>query len=250
MKQSDSDATDEAITQMQAYYDGTADSDTLSMSEDVFIESVKQNVRQTDVIHTLGIISLLGVTLGIMMINYFSMKKWENKALSERDAARDAAYRDPLTGVKSKYAFVDKESETDELISAGTAESFGVIVCDVNGLKQINDTLGHKAGDSYIKEAAVLICEHYKHSPVYRVGGDEFVVFLEGYDYENRDTFLREMNNEIEGNIKKGKVVISLGMSDFVSGTDNKFHSVFERADVLMYERKKELKSMGSATRD
>ena len=75
--------------------------------------------------------------------------------------AREVAYRDPLTGVKSKHAFVDKEIEIDEKIERGLPFEFGVIVCDVNGLKHINDTLGHKAGDEYIKSACMLICEYF-----------------------------------------------------------------------------------------
>jgi len=60
----------------------------------------------------------------------------------------------------------------------GEAPEFGVIGCDVNGLKKINDTLGHKAGDEYICAACKMLCEYFKHSPVFRIGGDEFVVIL------------------------------------------------------------------------
>lgn len=127
---------------------------------------------------------------------------------------------------------------------------FGVIVCDVNGLKQINDTLGHKAGDAYIQDACRMLCEFFKHSPVFRIGGDEFVIFLEGRDYQTRHEILREINAIIERNIGSNRVVISLGLSDYDSSCDKSFHDVFERADGRMYERKMQLKSMGAVTRD
>lgn len=135
-------------------------------------------------------------------------------------------------------------------ITDGDAEAFGVAVCDVNGLKKINDTLGHKAGDEYIRSACKLLCEYYKHSPVFRVGGDKFVVLLKGRDYEARNEIMRDFNAKIEENLREGKVVASLGMAEFDRERDQSFHEVFKRADEKMYERKAYLKSLGAATRD
>ena len=70
----------------------------------------------------------------------------------------------------------------DEQIKCGKDIEFAIALCDVNGLKIVNDTQGHKTGDMYIRDAAKLICETFEHSPVFRVGGDEFVVV---YDYQN-----------------------------------------------------------------
>ena len=135
-------------------------------------------------------------------------------------------------------------------IQEGWADPFAVVQCDVNGLKYINDTKGHKAGDDYIRSASHLICELFQHSPVYRTGGDEFVVYLSGRDFMNRDEILGELNHRAEAHIYSGEVVVSAGMSEFHSGEDHSFHSVFERADKRMYERKQLLKSMGARTRD
>ena len=55
---------------------------------------------------SLVVIGLFALSLTVMLVNHFSMKKWERKALKERDIARRVAFRDPLTGVKSKHAFV------------------------------------------------------------------------------------------------------------------------------------------------
>ena len=243
-------ATDDALVAMQEYYDGTADTEILAMDEDAYMEKVNDELDRTNMQTTVVVIVLFGLSLAIMLSNHFTMRKWEEKTAAERDSAREVAYKDPLTGVKSKHAYVEKESAVAKSIYDGTAEPFAVAVCDVNGLKHINDTLGHAAGDKYIRDASALVCTHFKHSPVYRTGGDEFVVIIEGADYDNRESVLAELNGIIEDNIGTDNVVISIGVSVYEPETDNTFHAVFQRADSLMYERKQQLKSMGARTRE
>lgn len=156
--------------------------------------------------------------------------------------ARDKANRDPLTGVKSKHAFVDLEERFDQDIAEGVEREFSVVVCDVNGLKQVNDTLGHKAGDQLIKDAAMEICHTFKHSPVFRTGGDEFVVVSEGQDHENRETLVAEFQQRNERNCETGGIVIACGAA-FFTAEDACFSEVFHRADLAMYENKTKLKA-------
>ncbi|MBQ7624603.1 MAG: amino acid permease [Clostridia bacterium] len=241
---------DAVISDIQEYMNGTADVETSALGKDEFLAVQSERLHNADKTSVLIISGLFITSLAVLFVNHNSMKKWEASAVKERDIAREVAYRDPLTGAKSKHAFIEKERETDKLIRENGAEAFCVLVCDVNGLKYINDTLGHKAGDEYIKAAGKLICEHFKHSPVYRIGGDEFIVLPEGQDRENCDAILSGVNELIEKNIETKDVVISIGRADYIPGTDRTFHAVFERADNLMYERKKELKSMGAITRE
>ena len=154
------------------------------------------------------------------------------------------AYTDPLTGVKSKRAYLEAEEDINKRIADGSLRDFAVIVCDLNGLKEINDTLGHEEGDNYIKSACKLICGQFVHSPVFRIGGDEFVVLLENSDYANRETLLRDFDIQIEKNHRAGSVVVSTGMDDFDAEQDSSLSAVFERADKKMYERKRYLKSL------
>ncbi len=159
-------------------------------------------------------------------------------------SAREMAYTDSLTGVKSSHAYVETEKQVDQKIAEDTIQSFGVIVFDLNGLKEINDTKGHDAGDHYIQEACRTICRQFKHSPVFRIGGDEFVVFLDGEDYQNRRALLNEFDEQIERNLHADDVVVASGMAVFRHGHDNSFRRVFERADQRMYDRKGMLKAM------
>ena len=238
------------VDEIFRYVDGTADSETLAMDREAFFAEQREKIHSADNTSVMAIGGLFFLSLVVMLVNYAYINKWEKKAAAERDQARVAAFTDPLTGVKSKHAFTVREEEMETLIAEGEAGDFGVIVCDVNGLKKINDTLGHKAGDEYIRSACGMLCDDYQHSPVFRIGGDEFVVLLQGRDYEERDSILRDLNRRIEENLGSEKVVVSLGMATFDPEKDSSFHDVFQRADKRMYARKMELKSMGAVTRD
>lgn len=165
---------------------------------------------------------------------------------AELGSARQMAYTDPLTNVKNKNAYIEDISGIERRIEDKVLKDFGIVVFDVNGLKLVNDTKGHEAGDKHIQEACKIICRHFKHSPVYRIGGDEFVVFLIGDDYSHHKEILDNFDITIQDNIRDGKVVISSGYAQFNKDEDHNFLSIFERADQKMYERKKHLKEQQS----
>ncbi|MBP5242187.1 MAG: GGDEF domain-containing protein, partial [Clostridia bacterium] len=156
--------------------------------------------------------------------------------------ATEKAERDALTGVKNKTAYQDIENEIQTAIENGTQGPFAVVVCDINGLKDINDTYGHKAGDAHICSACELICYIYAHSPVFRIGGDEFSVILRGRDYVYRDSLLAKIRKEVTIHQSEGKVVVATGMGVYQPGKDKHFFKVFDRADARMYDNKKALK--------
>ena len=116
----------------------------------------------------------------------------EQEHLAALSMANEMARRDELTHVKNKTAYHEKEKDLQKQIDAG-CDPFGIVVCDVNDLKMINDTEGHRAGDEYIKACCLLVCRTYQHSPVFRVGGDEFVVILRGSDFANREKLLADL---------------------------------------------------------
>lgn len=149
---------------------------------------------------------------------------------------------DPLTGIKNKHAYLEAEKRLNHQIADHQMPPFAVIVFDLNDLKKINDTAGHQAGDQFIRDACKIICEIFKHSPVFRVGGDEFAVIAQGSDYENIEKRLGEMSEHNEEALRSGGIVIACGMSRF--GNDSCVRTVFERADHAMYENKAVLKSI------
>lgn len=158
-------------------------------------------------------------------------------------SAKYMANTDPLTGVKNAHAYMEAKKSMEQRIMNGTVSEFGVVIFDVNNLKEINDTQGHEQGDYHIKSACNYICRQFKCSPVYRIGGDEFLIILEGEDYVNRQRYMRLFDEKIDNNLKEGLPVVSSGMAIYVADGSDSYDTVFARADKNMYERKKKLKS-------
>ena len=166
--------------------------------------------------------------------------KMQEKAL---DSAIQLVHTDPLTGVKSRHAFVEVEEHFDILIAQKKCADFAVIVFDLNGLKAINDTQGHDNGDSYIKDSVKLISRFFPFDNIYRYGGDEFIVILEGKEVANRKKSHNAFMDAVDENARRENgPVISSGMSNYQKETDNTFKAVFKRADRIMYSRKEYLK--------
>ena len=167
----------------------------------------------------------------------------EEKQKKELGSAKQLLYRDSLTGAKSYNAYVEAEQQVNERIASSELQELGVVVFDVNGLKHMNDTLGHDAGDHLLQDACRLICTSFKHSPVFRIGGDEFVALLEGEDYQNRVLLLADFETQADLNLRNGSTVVASGLATFRPGEDNSYRQVFERADARMYDRKGLLKA-------
>ena len=182
----------------------------------------------------------------VAVANIDAVKRMEldyQNALDRAKSATVMANRDALTGVKNKRAYVQAETDLDKQIAEGTQPPFGLVVFDINGLKEVNDTKGHKAGDVFIQSACSIICNVFKHSPVFRIGGDEFAVILKGNDYDKRTSLMREFSKTLEENKHEGIVVLAAGISEFAPDMDMRVQDVFERADKLMYDDKKLCKS-------
>ena len=154
--------------------------------------------------------------------------------------AQTEANIDALTGVKNKHAYLVSEAHIDHQIEKHRQSPFAIVIFDVNDLKKVNDTYGHQAGDQYICDACKIICDAFKHSPVFRVGGDEFAVIAEGNDYTHIEELAKRVDNHNEKASQSGGVVIACGMARF--NNDTCVASVFERADQNMYKNKNALK--------
>ena len=95
-----------------------------------------------------------------------------------------------------------------------------------------------------------MVCKVFAHSPIFRVGGDEFVAFLNSSDYHERDELISILRDKVMDNLtsKKGPV-ISVGMAVYEPESDRRVSEIFDRADNMMYKEKKYLKALGAITR-
>lgn len=182
-----------------------------------------------------------GPQLIIGVSNIDAQVKREQEYAHNLSVERSKANIDALTGVKNKHAYIDAEAQLNGKIESSEQVEFAIAVFDVNGLKIVNDTSGHRAGDEYIKKACERICVTFKYSPVFRIGGDEFVVIAQGHDYENVDVLVAEIAERNLKSAAEGGVVVACGMAKYAG--ERNVDAVFERADNEMYKNKRMLKN-------
>ena len=155
----------------------------------------------------------------------------------------EQAMKDGLTHVGNKAAYeLAVEKIAVEMMQPGY--EFGVAMIDLNYLKRINDTYGHEVGDMAIKSLCAIICDVFSHSPVYRIGGDEFVVIVKNRDYENADFLLEKARQLLDGDgidvAPYEAVSAAVGYAVY-EDSDSEYQDVFRRADNDMYQNKKKM---------
>lgn len=152
--------------------------------------------------------------------------------LSEQIAfVRSQAYIDGLTGLGNRTAYEDHIRRLEDAIKAGKA-SFTVVLFDLNGLKEINDGYGHARGDQVIIAAAADLKQAFEGGKVYRIGGDEFVVIVEGQDLETVSRTAEQLE-------ESSRVSMSKGCAAYDPDADDGYDPVFIRADNAMYDDKR-----------
>ena len=119
---------------------------------------------------------------------------------------------------------------------------------DLNDLKRTNDVYGHETGNELIITSAKIISDVFKRSPVFRIGGDEFLVILQNRDLEAADELLEKLNHECAAAsvVADNKVIpisIARGVATYDPETDASFVDVFNRADDAMYQNKRMMKA-------
>ena len=152
---------------------------------------------------------------------------------------------DALTSVRNKGAFNTYIEEMQARLD-GMKEKppFAVGIFDCDNLKTINDRYGHEKGDIYLKTACRLICRIFQHSPVFRIGGDEFAVILQNDDFRNRDELIRSFE-ESAGILSMSteneweQAHVSMGIAVFDPKADYSVVDTVRRADSLMYVSKR-----------
>ena len=174
---------------------------------------------------------------------------FENMAmhLRERETLlRYSARRDSLTGLRNTTSYASWVSKFDLEIKNKQVE-FGVVILDINDLKKVNDQYGHAVGNELIIAAAKLISSVFRQSPVFRIGGDEFLVVLQNDELKNCDAlfcrFEELCSKTYFSESIKMPVRIAFGFAAFEENRDVRFEDVFNRADDAMYENKRKMKS-------
>lgn len=149
---------------------------------------------------------------------------------------RDMSNMDYLTGLKNRNAY---QLDMGNRAARKNAEGTGIILIDLNGLKQVNDTLGHEMGDQYIRCISQAYTNmHTDKGVMYRIGGDEFVVVLPNANENKMKRFIEQLENEFEKVAFLPEFTFSWGTAVYDADTDQDLFSTGRRADKNMYVRK------------
>ena len=158
------------------------------------------------------------------------------------------AYVDALTAVRNKWAYASYIEDLQASMDEDSSQmKFAVGVFDCDDLKAVNDEYGHDKGDVYLRKASHLMCRVFQHSPVFRIGGDEFSVIFQNDAFEEREALLAEFRKameEINASTKNPweQVRVSYGISVYDPEIDGAVIDVVRRADKNMYENKRNRK--------
>ncbi|MBP5618342.1 MAG: GGDEF domain-containing protein [Clostridia bacterium] len=155
------------------------------------------------------------------------------------------AFSDAMTGVGSKSAYLQVVHEISERLKHESV-LFSVIVCDVNGLKTVNDEYGHEEGDRLLIGTAACLRAVYGAKNVFRIGGDEFIAVLPDMreeevliSFASLDQEIARYNAELPPEAQFS-VSFSRGTATFRRGLDKEYREVFRRADKQLYVDKAE----------
>lgn len=155
-------------------------------------------------------------------------------------AYKDMANTDLLTGLKNRNAF---EVDIHNLETMRTKKGLAVVSVDLDGLKHINDTFGHTAGDKYIQAGCGILKTCLpKSAALYRTGGDEFAIILREVPRERILEMLDKVcqRKSAEGLAAGVEIRMSAGYAVYDDTTDQSLEDTYKRADTQMYLQKKE----------
>ena len=193
------------------------------------------------------VMTAIALVLLVILVLLLRSIRAEKRIQEEEHLVNDLNKRvfvDALTSVRNKGAFADYVDEMQEKLDRGDQPDFAIGMFDCDNLKQINDHNGHDKGDVYIKAACRLICRVFQHSPVFRIGGDEFAVVLQNADFENREALAAQFEREREDMCKTvenkwEEPRVAMGIAVYDPQIDSSVSDTMRRADRNMYENKR-----------
>lgn len=158
------------------------------------------------------------------------------------DTLKESALRDPMTGLYNRR-FLEEYSETLIAMTHRRGTTLGLLMCDLDFFKEVNDTYGHNVGDAVLREAANIIRDAVRSSDmVVRFGGEEFLAVLQDLREGESVAIAEKIRKKVEetkikmprGFIQK---TISIGISEFPKDATN-FWQAIKYADIALYKAK------------
>lgn len=180
-------------------------------------------------------IPILSVFAEFIMLNRELIKN-QGFIKNQREKALAVAKEDVLTRVCNRRGWEDNILRVKGQM-ARRRYTHGILVLDINGMKAINDTKGHEAGDAYLVSFTDVVRQRLRDGDVFaRLGGDEFVILAYDTDYNGVDRLMVDLEKSFTQN------GISCAMGACVFDNPDGFDAALNRADIKMFESKKKAK--------
>lgn len=195
--------------------------------------------RQYHTYEMLKVISIISATIFSLIsvaIAVYAFRRISNPNY------RDLANTDRATQLKNRNSF-DVEMDNINAKKVFVSGNLGVMSIDLDNLKKVNDLFGHARGDAYIKFVAdVVLAQTDKNMVFYRVGGDEIVGIIKDYNEALVEEFAKTLKNTVvDYSVDIGtSISVSVGYAKFDPMLDTDLSATYKRADVFMYESKRE----------
>lgn len=172
----------------------------------------------------------------LTQLTYIIPNELQKRLLTE--ALTKKSYQDPLTGLNNRLAY-------DEMLDHLRGKEFpvGVGFLDINGLKWINDTLGHDMGNKVIQKICTILNEHIEQQYIYRISGDEFVMIWPDVDYK----VFMSAAKKLEAALFAEKNIASFG---FVWGKEEDTGIAVRKAEKAMQTAKNKFYAANAELKD
>ena len=218
-------------------------------------EGIRKGIRGHDEVQSLseGVAQMIE-EIQTYINNIVTIHQELEQANTKAEVMSELALKDGLTNIRNRTAY---DQETEKLDRRMKQENvrFAIVMIDLNNLKIYNDTYGHEQGNEAIIGLSRMVCRIFKHSMVFRIGGDEFVAILLNDDCENGEALIQQLRSEFEALDRDEtlqpweKINAAVGLATYDPKEDSSVEEedVFRRADAQMYQNKKQMK--GNARR-
>lgn len=202
------------------------------ISEEVLL-ILKIKIEHISILHT-------GMAIAAIIFIYQSISNLIEKTTEDNEAKllKKLAYLDIVTLVNNRNSYESFiESESNQL------DSCGIILADINGLKLVNDMIGHKGGDELLKNLSKRLKDEMpKNSKLYRVGGDEFIGIILSQKEKEFSKFINNLQKKFIPT--EQDLGIAIGSYYYIKKRDISFSNAIDKADQDMYKHKKNQKSL------
>ena len=200
----------------------------------------------------LRLLTLMG-HIGTQLGRVVERERARADTLKWAEEIRNLSIRDELTGLHNRRGFLELARHVIQQVDRARSSALLFFV-DLNGMKLINDQLGHEQGDHALRETASVLRATFRASDIVaRLGGDEFVALLPEATAEQLDLFTARIDAEIA--VRNQNPALRYRLSASVGGTlydwaqPESIEALLGKADALMYEQKRARKALHNAPR-